>query len=246
MAATTFKYLDSLGVVHTQAFDVLSVLGFDRPHKWKLVPPLVHDIVDGSKRTQYVGFQRIFTIELRALNSNEDYIRAFLQAATKSATYQGDNIIAEENHVVFESAEYEDEWFNEFCKTKRYVIELTESTARTIWPTPTSPSVVDIMYFTNNVEITGTYESPQTLTTNSGGLALRENGQAYPAISLLSYKVTVVVQPSYGTEATFGVTNIQQAGANISFQVFMSAGGRARLSDGKFYGNVVIGLETIP
>jgi hypothetical protein len=103
----------------------------------------------------------------------------------------------------------------------------------------------DIMYFTNNVEITGTYESHQTLTTNSGGLTLQEIGSAYPSISLTTYKVTIFAVSSNGTEATFSVGNIQQSGANISFEIFLSAVGRPNSSDGKYYANITVALEEI-
>jgi hypothetical protein len=104
----------------------------------------------------------------------------------------------------------------------------------------------DEMYFKNNVEITGTYETPQTFTTNSGALATQENGQVFPEIYLGGYAVTIIVQSSDGTETTFGVKNVQQSGANISFEVYMSMAGRPKSSDGKFYANISISVKVIP
>jgi hypothetical protein len=74
---------------------------------------------------------------------------------------------------------------------------------------------------------------------------LQENGAVCPGIDLAAYKVTVWVQPSNNSEATFGIMNIQQSGSNISFQVYVSMAGRPS-TDNKFYGNIIIGLEAIP
>lgn len=104
----------------------------------------------------------------------------------------------------------------------------------------------DEMYFKNDVEITGTYESPQSIVTNAGVLATQENGAVYPNINLGAYKVTILIQPSKGCEATFGWTNLQQSGNNISFNVYMSAAGRPAAADGKYYASISISIKAIP
>ncbi len=103
----------------------------------------------------------------------------------------------------------------------------------------------DVMYFKNDVEITGTYESPQAIVTNTAPLATQENGEVYPNIYLGAYKVTILIQSSKGCEATFGWTNLQQSGDNISFNVYMSAAGRPA-TDGKYYASISISIKAIP
>ena len=107
----TFKYHDNVGVVHSQSLGVLPVKGIDMPYKVKFVPAQIFEIVDGSKRTEYKGFQRIISVALSQLNQYEDFIRSFLQADSKSITYQGVNIVSEEVSTVWTETNIEDEWF---------------------------------------------------------------------------------------------------------------------------------------
>jgi hypothetical protein len=243
--ASTFRYLDSSGTVHSQSFDVLTLRG-DVPWKWRLVPSLVLEKVDGSKETQFKAFQRYFSIELRALNSNEDFLRAFLQAETKSITYAGLNVISEESFVVFESEEYEDEWHNEFKLTKRYVIELVESFARTIWPPYTPPPVTtDIMYIAKNIKIVGTQASPETFTTNAGKLLYNFGTTPFPPLSLLSYNISVdCTGTPYQDAKCNQVGNVSQSGTDITFQLAVSDSGNPS-SDGFFYFDIKIMLQAI-
>jgi hypothetical protein len=243
---TTFKYLDSLGNVQTHIFDVLSVRGVDKPWKWRNVPDKVFDISDGGKRTEYRGFKRIFSVELAVLQAYEDYIQAFLQADTKSITYQGTNLISEENQVVFESAEYENEWIGDCELAKKYVIEFVESTIRTFWPVPTVPVIADdLMYIKTKVKIEGTQASPETFTTNAGKLQYNYGTTAFPSISLLSYVVTVICNGVPKQDAKCNqVGDITQSGSNISFQLAVSDAGNPS-GDGFFYFDIIIVLQAI-
>ena len=242
----TLKYLDSLGAVQTHIFDVLNVRGVDKPWKWRNVPDKIFNIADGSKRTEYRGFKRIFSVELAILQSYEDYIQAFLQADAKSITYQGTNLIAEEDQVVFESTAYENEWLGESELAKRYVIEFVESLVRTVWPVPSPPIVVDdIMYIKTKVKIEGTQSSPETFITNSGKLQYNYGTTGFPNISLLSYVVTVICNGTPYQDAKINqVGNVTQSGSNISFQLAVSDAGNAS-GDGFFYADLTIGLQTI-
>jgi hypothetical protein len=242
----TLKY-SRAGVTYSKTFDLCLLTGLDDPDTVRFWPPIIYTALDGSKKTQFTGFRRIIKADTDAvaLAADRRFIEEYLRAPSKSIT----NISAatpEEVIVENDNVEVRDEWIDDCVLTKKYILDLLEVGIRTDWPVHGVPAITDIMYFTNNVEITGTYESPQTLTTNSAALALRENGQSYPTISLTSYKVTITLQPANGTEATFSYLGLTQSGNNISFQVYMSAGGRPKASDGKFYCNVMIGLEAIP
>jgi hypothetical protein len=243
---STFRYLDSVGTVHSNTFDTLFIRGGEMPWKWRYVPNNIFEKADGSKETKFRAFQRIFSIELRALNAYEDFIRAFLQASTKSITYQGLNILSEESFIVFESAEYENEWHNDFKLTKRYVIEFVESRVRTVWPPYSPPPTTDdLMYIAKKIKIIGTQASPETFTTNAGQLLFNYGTTVYPSISLLSYVVTVIANGAPYQDAKINqVGDITQSGSDITFKLAVSDSGNPS-SDTFFYADITIGLQAI-
>jgi hypothetical protein len=238
--------LDSLGSVQKKTFTTLSVRGLDIPFKVKFVPPeAFYKPVDGSSRTNYQGFQRIIQVELGAINSDEDFIRAFFQAATKSFAYQGSLIVSEECQVTYESPSFEDAWFDEYKYTKKYIFELTENTVRTEWPTPIQPVVADIMYIKLKVKIEGMNVAPETFITNSGKLQYNYGTTPFPGISLLSYIVTIISNGAPYQDAKINqVGNVTQSGSNISFQLAVSDTGNPS-SDGFFYADISIALQQI-
>jgi hypothetical protein len=232
--------LDSLGSVQKKTFTTLSVRGLDIPFKVKFVPPeAFYKPVDGSSRTNYQGFQRIIQVELGAINSDEDFIRAFFQAATKSFAYQGSNIVAEEVQVVYESPSFEDTWFDNFKYTKKYVFELTENIIRTEWSIPKQPEDnLGFIYLKSKVVIAGIQGSPEIFTTNSGKLSTDAWGNTYPNISLLSHKVTVITVP-YQSGKINQTDIISQAGSNISFPLAHSDSENPS-DDGFWYADIII------
>lgn len=245
MQNATFKYLDSLGVVQTHVFDVLDVRGVDKPWKWRLVPDKIFDIADGSKRTEYRGIQRVFLIKLAVLQNQESYIQAFLKADAKSITYQGTNLVAEEDQVVYESPEYENEWLEECGLLKYYVIELVESTVRTEWHVPKKPTGDDIIYIKKNVRVEGTQASPETFLTNTGKLQYNYGTTVFPDISLLSYNASIICN---GVPLQDGKCNqvgeVTQSGSDITFQLAVSDSGNPS-NDGFFYFDILIVLQEI-
>jgi hypothetical protein len=247
VAIGIFKYLDSLGVVHTQSFDILSVKG-NSPDSVRFVPPLLNNAVDGSTETQYKGFQRKFRYELKAINLNEDYLRSFLQASAKSITYQDFGFVTQESQVVFEEDNYENEWIDGFEHDKKYVIELIESTVRTVFPErwiDNNPTDSMIGYTKIKVKIEGTQASPELFTTNLGKLAITTVGSLYPVISLLSYVVVIIANGSpYQDRKINQVGDIVQSGGNISFFLALSDTG-ADSSDTYSYADITILLQPI-
>lgn len=231
MDTTTLKYYDSLNVLHTQAFDVLSVRGFDDPDRVRFVPPILYDKIDGSKETAFRGFQRIITIELKALNSLEDFIRAFMQAEDRAVSYRGQYVSALSSYVVFESAEYENEWLNDFQYTKKYVIEVVDATVRTTFPFPPSDSMIGVSI--SNVKIEGTQQSPELFTTNIDKLQYRFGTTPFPDIDLDDYNVTIHIMPRSDAKIN-QVGAITQAGTNISFYLAIGDGA-IPINDGGIY-----------
>ena len=238
--------MDSLGNVQKKTFTTLSVRGSDTPFKVRFVPPeAFYKSVDGSSRTNYQGFQRIIQVELGAINADEDFIRAFFQAASKSFAYQGSNIIAEEVQVVYESPSFEDTWFDNFKYTKKYVFELTENTVRTEWPSPLQPILVDIVYLAKNIKVEGTQATPETFITNSGKLNYNYGTTKFPGISLLSYIVSISCNATPMQDAKCNqVGDVTQSGSNISFQLAVSDSGNPA-PDGFYYFDLQINLQQI-
>jgi hypothetical protein len=246
VAQATFKYLDSVGVVHTQAFNTMSVKGMDDVDKVRFIPPILYDIVDGRKETAFKGFQRIITVELQAINTNEDFLRAFLQASDKSFTYTGFTLVAEECQIVFESSEYENEWINDFQHTKRYIIEIVESVVRVLFPVPVIPVDNVIGCIKTKVKIEGTQSAPETFVTSVGKLATYDGTLPYPVISLLSYNVSLIINGTPYQDAKINqVGSPTQSGSNISFQLAVSDTGSPVSSDGFFYVDIVVLLQPI-
>ncbi|MBE3088407.1 MAG: hypothetical protein IMZ71_04770, partial [Chloroflexi bacterium] len=240
MAQATFKYLDSVGVVHTQSFDITYIKGLDDVDKVRFVPPILYDIVDGSKETAFKGFQRIITVELQSINTNEDYLRVFLQADSKSITYTGATLVAEECQIVFESTDYENEWLNDFQYTKRYILEIVENTVRTFFPVPIAPVDNMIGYIKTKDKIVGTQATPEFFEINVSKLQYNYGTTVYPTISLLSYNVSIIANGAPYQDAKINnYGDIAQNGDNIRFYLAVSDTGSPS-DDGFYYTDIVI------
>jgi hypothetical protein len=234
-----FRYYDSLGTQQAQSFDVLSVHGLGDPDKYKLVPPLIYNIVDGSKETAFKGFQRIITIELRALNAYEEFLRAFLTADTKSIRLNEAAVHIDSASIVYESSEFENEWIEDFKQAKRYVIELTEKRVRRQWMF--LPSGEDMIYIKSHVKVIGTEDSPELFTTNAGKLAYNYGSTAFPDMLLEDY-VIAIDGASYQSAQVHQVGIATQDGGDISFYLAYSNIGNAS-SDGYYYCDIVFLLQ---
>lgn len=144
MADTIQLRYTKAGTIYTQSFTALAVKGADDPEKVRFVPPLVLSIVDGSKETQFRGFQRIIDFDLGVVSSATDRktIQEFLNANTRSILYQGINVVPEEILVVNEQGEIENEWMFDFSLAKRFSLEVVEKTTRTSWPIVFPPEIL--------------------------------------------------------------------------------------------------------
>lgn len=239
------KYLDSSGVVHTQSFDVLNIKGLDKPWKWELVPGVINDFYDGSKNTQFKGFRRIVGVELAPVHQYEDFLRNFLQADTKSLRYQWTTLLAQESYGVFDEVGFENEWADDYRQTELFSFELKESAIRTVWPDSTAAVADDLMYIAKKIKIVGTQTSPETFTTNSGKLQYNYGTTVFPAISLLEYNVSVIVNGSpYQERKVNLVGEPAQSGDNITFQLALSDIGNDS-DDGFSYADIDICLQEI-
>lgn len=234
-----FKYYDSLGAVHSQSFDILSVKGLDAPDNIQLVPDLIYLLMDGSSKTEFRGFRRIVTFELDALNSLEDYLRAFLQASNKAIVYKGGWVQLLRTELVQDNSNFENEWIEGFEHQKKYILELVDKHIYTIFPEPIT--IVDYMYIKLKVEISQPYETPETFTTNIGKLLTMQNGDDYPPIDLSACDVAIILSSYQGASINqFGDT--VQSASDISFQLGYDMAGNP-YADGKYYADIIIGVQ---
>ena len=241
METSTFKYLDSNSVIQTQDLDILIHKGLDKLWKFNLVPPeAFYKLIDGSSSTDYRGFQRIVGIELTALNEYDAFIRAFLQAATKSIKLLENLIPIARASVVFESPEFETEWFDEFKFAKRYVMEFTESTVRHSWPF--LPTGTDMIYIAQRIKVEGDGTTPELFTTNVSKLQYNFGTTPFPDMFLDDYIISVVGS-DYQDATIYQVGLATQSGNNISFYLAHSYNGNAS-ADGFYYCDLSFLLQT--
>ena len=225
-----------------KAFDALYVKGFDSPDHIQFIPPIIFNIVNGGKATEFRGFKRIITFQLAALDSFEDYIRGWAQASTKSLIYKGISVTPEEAVVILETPELLNEWLDDYEHTKQYTITVIENRVRQVFPNLYLPEVDNMTgNVANKIEITGTQSTPQTFTTNSGVLSTDSTGHAFPVINLASYVVSIVL-PAYQDAKINQVESVTQSGSDITFQLAVSDTGAAS-SDGKYYCDIMIILQ---
>ncbi len=106
--------------------------GLDRPERYSMYPPIVNEIVDGSKNTQFKGYirkARIVTVPL-----TDEQIEAYLSwmldnDRTIDYNFNGQS---EEDLVLIPSPDQELIW-NEDCSLMPYLdIDLTEGSVTTV------------------------------------------------------------------------------------------------------------------
>lgn len=248
MDTITCKYLDSSGVVHSKTLGVVIVKGFDAPDKIEFVPQVVYDYADGRLRTQFRGFRR--TPHIEGAITNDATVFQFLllwqNANTKSISYQGFAILAEEvGFVPLDEKGFEIEWNQDYALAKKFILDIVESGIHSAFPIPIPITTDDIVYIAKKVKITGTESSPEIFTTNSGKLQYNYGVTPFPAISLLTYNVSVDIDGTpYQDCHFFIVSDVSQSGENITFSVARSHAGKPS-GDGFYYADIKIMLQQI-
>lgn len=248
MATIRLKYIDSAGAIQTETVEIVSLRGFDDPDSVSFVPPILYSFIDGTRRTAFRGFRRVIYVDFGVIPDESAHraILAFMQSDTRSVFYNSVGLGYEEIFVLPQQSEYENEWLDECRIGKRYVLQLTENVIRNVWSSYTPPSTVDIMYIKNHVRIVGTQASPETFTTNSEKLDVDETGTTYPAMSLLSFVATVIVNGTPYQDAKINMVGVvTNSGNNLTFQLAVSDGG-APSEDGYYYADIIIGLQARP
>jgi len=239
MATIDFNYRKN-STTYSQAFTVKSVRGYSEPDEVEFFPALTHEAVDGTLIEQMTGMRRIITVVFGVLNTAVDraYIFNFMASQERWITMSPMGTVV---LMLEDPSGFANQWKDDHQYERLYTIRLKESVIQTSWPAYADPEETETLYITTHVEITGTPDSPQTLTTNSGALATDDTGSAFPAILLTAYAVSITLNKEQECDC-FRTSTISQSGTDIQFSVAHDYAGNT-YSDGKYYAQVVIGLE---
>ena len=237
MQTATLKYIDESSI-KTKMLPVLSVRGSDTPDSL-LIHGVQHRYLNGAVGEQFLGFSKRITVDFGVVQEKGDrkFLAEFLKAETRNLTYGGHS-----DDVVLENPEeFIDEWIDDIELGRRFILDF--DSAGLYKQYPFSGTEGEIMYLKNKVEIIGTQLSPETLTTNSGKLAVDETGQAYPAFSATTHVFYVSVNGAPYQEAHVNIISKPAVSSgNITFQAAVQDGGKPA-ADGKFYADISIFLQ---
>lgn len=243
----TLRYVKS-GTTYSQAFNVLSVRGYDDADSIQLVPPYQAELVDGSARSYFKGFRRVITIDFGVVASSVDRrtLLEFWQSNTRSIVYLGNQVLAEEVYVSPEDVSgYENEWLWNTLLARRYILRVLENQIHTSFPVIFPPSDTMIGYTINHVKIEGTQASPELFTTNSDKLRYNYGTTPFPTMSLTNYIITVIANGAPYQDAKINQVGVTvQNGNNIDFSLAVSDGGSAS-DDGFYYADITFLMQAI-
>lgn len=240
MATLTFKYRSG-STVYSRTFTILAEKGLTDPDEVEIVGTQ-DEMSDGSLEETIEGFRRIVTVNLGVQSAAAD--RAFIFEWLRYPDRWIDNSpYASVVLALADPAGFENDWKDGSVYQRYHNLRLRETSIHQTWPEAIEPVETETLYISDWIEITGNEASPQTLTTNSGALATMADGNAWPAINLAAYTVTVLISERQG-RAVHQVGAVTQSGANISWTVALKGSGNP-YADGKFYANFTIGLQAI-
>jgi len=239
VATIVFKYRKS-STTYSRTFAVSSVRGYDEPDEVEFLPPIQQVALDGTIIEEMQGFRRVITVGFGVLQEAADraFVFNFLANNERWITMSpmGTVVLALADPTAFAN-----QWQNGHKLERNYDVQLRETILQTAWPDYADPVEIETLYIKTDVQITGTPESPQTLTTNTAPLATDDTGQAYPAISLTTHAVSLLIAEKQDC-VVYRTSDISQSGNNITFQVAHANAGNA-YSDGNFYAALTIGLQ---
>lgn len=246
MDSVTLRYAGDDGAINKYLAPFNIVRGFERPDKIAFWPPVINEVCDGTKRTEFRGFRRVISIDFGVLDDDNfyEYLLSWMRNNTRSV-YLGMTAGREEEIIVASDvAEYEAQWLNSCVLGRKFVLPVIENVIRTAWSDYTPASGIDYMYCKKRVKIEGTQAAPETFTTNADKLVVMETGYAFPAISLLSWVVTVKATALQDCKVNV-VGDVENYGTNLRFELAMSDAGNAA-PDGFYYADIEILLQARP
>lgn len=215
-----------------------SVRGYDEPDEVELEAH--QDVaVNGAIIEEVTGFRRVITVVFGVLQEAADraFVFNFLANPERWITMSpmGTVVLALEDPAGFAN-----DWKDGHSLERRYTVRLRETVLQTAWPVYQNPVETETLYIKNHVQITGTPDSPQTLTTNTSPLDTDDTGSPYPALNLTTHAISVQIDGEQGAFCWRGA--VTQSGTDITFPVHHAYMGNA-YSDGNYYATITIGTQ---
>lgn len=241
--AYTLEYYSG-GNWYSSSVAVLSIRGFTEPDEIQQVR-VVHDLLNGNKTEQCIGFQKVIEIRFAATLTplQRRYLADFILAERKQI-YDSDTTLVSE--LVPEDEALVSEWLESVEHGRKFTARFIDPVVRHVWETG-GPLADELMYCKLKVQITGTQASPETLTTNSGKLTTMETGEAWPTLNDTTHVHHVSVNGAPYQERIVNLIkdSISIVSGNLTCQVALADMGKDA-SDGNDYIDFVLYLQEKP
>lgn len=200
---------------------------------------VVHDLLDGSILEQVRGFHKVIspTVSANATAAERRFLAKFIVSDDKTLKYGNyvSGVVCDEDLA--------SEWLEDCEYGREFTFRLVDHHVYQSWDDGITGE--DLIYISDVIEITGTPDSPQILTTGTAPIAKMANGDDWPGFE----DSTHVFLPSpVGFDGTwYGIVkaSVVETGGNLSFQIFHSDTGNPA-SDGKFWAAVAILVQARP
>jgi hypothetical protein len=227
---------DKSGLTYTDIFSTLAVKGLDAPDRLIKIG-VVHDELNGNLEQQIRGFRREISITLKpGLSSTQTrFLEHWFDAETKRIIYGG--IINTEGITDKELAS---QWLYECEHNREFEIKFFDSTVYALWEDVLRQGD-ELIYIKNNVVISqdSTEAAPESFITNTGKLAVMENGEAFPLFNSVTHSFFVEVFASNGAASHYPAKHSVNGDGNMVIATFAGSGFTPAL-DGNLYADFAI------
>jgi len=217
---------------------MLVVRGMSEPDTLKKVA-VVHNLLNGDTAETVLGFRKEVSMQFRPFvdpSATRFLVRWLLAESKRIKT---ETLLSE--GIVDESLA--STWLADLEHGRTFELTFYDQHVYQRWE-DAGASADYLMYFKRDVKITGTWESPEVFTTNTGKLALMENGHPFPVFNSTTHDFLVALNAEKGCQATFGVVkgSVAVVSGNLTFNAFVSDYG-APADDGFFWCAIAIFLQ---
>lgn len=229
---------DQGGISYSRTFETLVVKGMSEPDKLKKVG-IIHDLLSGETQEQIQGFQKRIKIGFRPpfVPTTTRFLTKWFLATRKRILYG--TLLSEgvTDETLVSS------WLYDLEYGRSFEVDFYDEHVYRRWE-DTGAIAETLMYFKRDVKIEGTEASPETFTTNSGKLALMQNGLPFPSFSDSTHDFLVALNAEKNCQATFAVVkgSVSVVTGNLTFQAFASDYG-SPAGDGFFWVAIAIFLQ---
>lgn len=233
----TFIYTAN-GVTKQRTITIFAIRGMDEPDDIEKIR-VVHDYLNGNIEEQNNGGLKLFSITFSPLISAVDrrFLSAFFLSSNKTVVYGAFISQVVNNDIALIS-----EWLNNIELGRQFTVYFTDT--HVYHSFETGGVETDDMYHKLMVKFEGTSDAPETFTTNSGKLALMENGLSFPSFSDATHTFSVIMVPNKKSQFSISiVTNASVSAGNLTWQAFVSDNQLPSPIDGFFWVDIAIFLQ---